>query len=123
MPLISSKNLQRVKRHARLRKKVIGTAERPRLQIHRTLHHIYAAVIDDARGHTLVSRLDARKRARVELESRTNLDAARARSAKRSGAKRKLPALTPSCSTRAASNTTAASPRLAEAARAAGLEF
>ena len=49
MPALS-KNLQRVRRHARLRRKVIGTAERPRLQIHRTLHHIYAAVIDDARG-------------------------------------------------------------------------
>lgn len=50
-----SRNLRRVKRHNRLRRKVMGTADRPRLQIHRTLHHIYAAVIDDARGHTLVA--------------------------------------------------------------------
>ena len=71
-----SKNLQRVKRHARLRKKVIGTAERPRLQIHRTLHHIYAAVIDDARGHTLVA-ASTRETDLRGLDSRTNVDAAR----------------------------------------------
>ena len=75
MPL-TSKNVQRVKRHARLRKKVIGTAERPRLQIHRTLHHIYAAVIDDARGHTLVA-ASTREKDLSGLESRTNVDAAR----------------------------------------------
>jgi large subunit ribosomal protein L18 len=71
-----SKNLQRLKRHARLRKKVIGTAERPRLQIHRTLHHIYAAVIDDTRGHTLVA-ASTREKDLVSLDSRTNLEAAR----------------------------------------------
>ncbi len=71
-----SKNVQRVKRHARLRKKVIGSAARPRLQIHRTLHHIYAAVIDDARGHTLVA-ASTREKDFAELESRTNVDAAR----------------------------------------------
>ncbi len=75
MPLVS-KNEQRVKRHARLRKKVIGTAERPRLQIHRTLHHIYAAIIDDAKGHTLVS-ASTREKSIGEIASRTNLDAAR----------------------------------------------
>ena len=75
MPLVS-KNVQRVKRHARLRKKVIGTAERPRLQIHRTLHHIYAAVIDDARGHTLVT-ASTREKDLAGMESRTNVEAAR----------------------------------------------
>ena len=50
-----SKNTQRIKRHKRLRRKVVGSTQRPRLQIHRTLHHIYAAVIDDSRGHTLVT--------------------------------------------------------------------
>ncbi len=75
MPAVS-KNLQRVKRHARLRKRVIGTAERPRLQIHRTLHHIYAAVIDDARGHTIVA-ASTREKDLSGMESRTNVDAAR----------------------------------------------
>ncbi len=75
MPSIS-RNLQRVKRHARLRKKVVGTAERPRLQIHRTLHHIYATVIDDARGHTLVA-ASTREEALTGIGSRTNVEAAR----------------------------------------------
>ncbi len=72
-----SKNAQRMKRHARLRKKVIGTAERPRLQIHRTLHHIYAAVIDDSKGHTLVAASTRQKDLANGLESRTNIDAAK----------------------------------------------
>ncbi len=72
-----SKNLQRVKRHNRLRRKLIGTSERPRLQIHRTLHHIYAAVIDDSKGHTLVAASTREKDLANGLESRTNIDAAK----------------------------------------------
>jgi len=51
----------RSRRHARVRQKVSGTAERPRLCVFRSLNHIYAQVIDDSRGHTLVtaSTLDA----------------------------------------------------------------
>jgi large subunit ribosomal protein L18 len=45
----------RVRRHARVRKKVAGTAEKPRLAVFRSLTHIYAQVIDDERGHTLVA--------------------------------------------------------------------
>jgi large subunit ribosomal protein L18 len=47
-------------RHIRLRKKLSGTPERPRLFVRRSLHHIYADLIDDAKGHTLatVSTLD-----------------------------------------------------------------
>jgi len=75
MPAVS-RNERRVKRHARLRRKVTGTAERPRLQIHRTLHHIYAAVIDDTRGHTLIA-ASTREKDLISLDSRTNLEAAR----------------------------------------------
>ena len=55
------KNEARQKRHRRVRKRVAGTAERPRLNVYRSLDHIYAQVIDDARGHTLAaaSSLDA----------------------------------------------------------------
>ncbi|MBC7234967.1 MAG: 50S ribosomal protein L18 [Chloroflexi bacterium] len=45
----------RVRRHQRVRKKVFGTSERPRLNVFRSLQHIYAQVIDDTVGHTLVS--------------------------------------------------------------------
>jgi|TARA_B100000959_G_scaffold283685_1_gene353203 large subunit ribosomal protein L18 len=42
-------------RHTRLRKKLAGTRERPRLAVFRSNHHIYAQVIDDSAGHTLVT--------------------------------------------------------------------
>jgi large subunit ribosomal protein L18 len=42
-------------RHVRLRKKVTGTAERPRLAVFRSLKHIYAQLIDDTKGHTLAA--------------------------------------------------------------------
>ena len=50
----------RMRRHIRLRKKISGTSERPRLSVFRSLHHIYAQVIDDTQGNTLltVSTLD-----------------------------------------------------------------
>jgi len=41
--------------HARIRRKLSGTTERPRLSVHRSLNHIYAQVIDDQTGETLVS--------------------------------------------------------------------
>jgi large subunit ribosomal protein L18 len=45
----------RQRRHVRVRRKVTGTAERPRLAVFRSLRHIYAQVIDDTSGRTLVS--------------------------------------------------------------------
>jgi large subunit ribosomal protein L18 len=45
----------RKRRHIRVRKNVHGTAEKPRLNVYRSLNEIYAQVIDDNRGHTLVS--------------------------------------------------------------------
>jgi len=46
---------RRLRRHLRVRKKVFGTPDRPRLAVFRSLNHIYAQIIDDLRGHTLVS--------------------------------------------------------------------
>lgn len=50
-----SKNSNRQKRHLRIRNKVHGTTERPRLNVFRSLNNIYAQVIDDVKGVTLVS--------------------------------------------------------------------
>jgi large subunit ribosomal protein L18 len=50
-----SKNEIRMRVHKRIRNRVKGTAERPRLAVFRSLKHIYAQVIDDAKGHTLVA--------------------------------------------------------------------
>jgi large subunit ribosomal protein L18 len=71
-----SRNDQRLKRHNRLRKKVIGTGDRPRLQIFRSLHHTYAFVVDDAKGHTIVAASTREKGVADGLESRTNIEAA-----------------------------------------------
>ena len=49
------KNAQRMKRHTRVRAKISGTAECPRLNVFRSLQHIYAQIIDDVSGKTLVS--------------------------------------------------------------------
>lgn len=50
-----SSNKARIKRHLVIRKKVFGTAERPRLSVFRSLSNIYAQIIDDEKGVTLVS--------------------------------------------------------------------
>jgi large subunit ribosomal protein L18 len=50
-----SKNKKRGFSHDRIRKKLQGTAERPRLNVYRSLNHIYVQVIDDLNGQTLVS--------------------------------------------------------------------
>ena len=52
-----SKNTKeaRQRRHIRVRKKISGTAERPRLCVFRSLNHIYAQVVDDMKGNTLIS--------------------------------------------------------------------
>ena len=51
----NSRSISRVRRHVRVRKNLSGTAQRPRLNVFRSLSAIYAQVIDDQSGHTLVS--------------------------------------------------------------------
>ncbi|MGA8534562.1 MAG: 50S ribosomal protein L18 [Candidatus Tumulicola sp.] len=65
-------------RHVRLRKKISGTPQRPRLLVRRTLHHIYATLIDDAQGHTLAAASTLDKTLAEPLQSKTNVDAAKA---------------------------------------------
>ena len=55
MPSVSNTVVMRLVRHRRVRRKVHGTVSRPRLAVFRSLKHIYAQVIDDISGHTLVS--------------------------------------------------------------------
>ena len=50
-----TRNAMRVIRHKRLRGSLAGTAERPRMAVYRSLSHIYVQIIDDDKGHTLVS--------------------------------------------------------------------
>ena len=55
MQAIKLKREQRQRRKTGIRKRIIGTSERPRLTVYRSLKHIYAQIIDDASGKTLVS--------------------------------------------------------------------
>jgi large subunit ribosomal protein L18 len=52
--------------HSRIRRKVEGTQERPRLAVFRSLHHIYAQVIDDGQGHTIVAAASTEKDLRAK---------------------------------------------------------
>jgi len=65
-------------RHARLRKNLTGTTERPRLCVRRSLHHIYAVLVDDAQGHTLAAASTREASLRDGLSSKTNVAAAKA---------------------------------------------
>ena len=70
------KHVTRKRRHRRVRNKVSGTAERPRLNVYRSLQHIYAQIIDDEVGNTLVSASSLDPEIRGELTDGGNQDAA-----------------------------------------------
>src|ERR671926_566282 len=72
MPVLRDKKVRKSKRQARIRRKIFGTAERPRLSVYRSNVHVYAQLVDDLRGHTLAA---ADSREVSGAESRT--DAAR----------------------------------------------
>jgi large subunit ribosomal protein L18 len=55
MLTISSKNSNRRHVHERIRKKIVGTSERPRLNVYRSLNHVYVQLIDDINGTTLLA--------------------------------------------------------------------
>jgi large subunit ribosomal protein L18 len=61
---------RRYRRHLRLRKKVQGTENRPRLAVYRSLKHVYAQIIDDDRGRTLIGLSDQAKEVVVEGEGK-----------------------------------------------------
>ncbi|MDD3242291.1 MAG: 50S ribosomal protein L18 [Eubacteriales bacterium] len=73
----ADKNLVRTKRHYRVRNRVAGTAERPRLNVYRSLNHIYAQVIDDVQGHTIACASTTEKDARAAVAEMTKVDAAK----------------------------------------------
>jgi large subunit ribosomal protein L18 len=52
---LKSKSDARARRHARLRKKVVGTSARPRLVVSRSSRHVFVQVVDDSKGHTVAS--------------------------------------------------------------------
>ena len=66
----TSKDKTRQKIHTRIRKKLLGTEERPRLNVYRSVNHIYAQVIDDAKGVTLVQATSVEKGKGVKGDKR-----------------------------------------------------
>ena len=72
-----SRNDMRVIRHERLRKTLNGTPDRPRLSVFRSLKNIYVQVIDDEKGHTLVSASTLEKSLQPELKGHSNIEAAK----------------------------------------------
>lgn len=68
---IRTRARRRFRRHLRVRKKVTGTADRPRLAVFRSLRHIYAQLIDDELGHTIASASDVEKSANSEKTNKT----------------------------------------------------
>lgn len=71
-----NKNALRKQRAIKVRSKVKGTPERPRLNVYRSLTHIYAQVIDDVNGVTLVSASTANKELAAKLQGKTKTEAA-----------------------------------------------
>ena len=74
----ASKKVNRQKKHYRMRKNLIGTAECPRLSVFRSNLHIYAQIIDDKSGNTLVSASTVEKELRGKLEKTSDTEAAKA---------------------------------------------
>ena len=73
----TSKNQTRQRVHDRIRKKVIGTAERPRLNVYRSLYHIYAQVIDDLKGVTVAAASTAEGKKKGERVTGGNVASAK----------------------------------------------
>ena len=73
-----SKDEQRRRVHSRVRQRVTGTPERPRLCVYRSLGHIYAQIIDDRSGRTLVSASSVDKESKKNLKGGGNIASAKA---------------------------------------------
>lgn len=117
-----SRSEVRAKKHMKVRKRLSGTAERPRLAVFRSNNHMYAQVIDDTAGNTLVSASTLQKEVKDGLEKTNNIEAA----AKLGGviAKRALDkGITTVVFDRGGFIYQGKVKALAEAAREAGLEF
>ncbi len=77
MNISEKKRLARLRRHRRVRKKISGTADRPRLNVYRSLTHIYGQVVDDLAGHTLVSASTVDREVRSAVQGLRKTDQAR----------------------------------------------
>lgn len=77
MITVNDKNKDRIVRHKRVRKHLSGTSSRPRLNVYRSLNNIYAQIIDDEKGVTLVSCSTLDKEVLDKLSGKTKTEAAK----------------------------------------------
>jgi large subunit ribosomal protein L18 len=73
----SNRRVARLRRHRRVRKHVVGTPDRPRLNVFRSLRHIYAQVIDDSRERTLVSASTIDREVKAQLQGLSKTEQAK----------------------------------------------
>lgn len=85
MTIKLTKKEQRIRRHRRIRAKVAGTAERPRLVIFKSLNYIQAQIIDDTKGSTLVAVTDKGEKGKTKTERARAAGAVLAKAAKEKG--------------------------------------
>jgi len=117
-----SREASRKRRHRRMRRNLSGSAQRPRLLVRRTLHHIYATVVDDGQGRTILAASTLQQAVADGLQSKTNVAAAQkvgatiAQKAKEAG-------ITSVVFDRGGLKYHGRIKALADAAREAGLEF
>ena len=71
-----SRSANRIKKHMKIRNRFSGTPERPRLAVFRSNNHMYAQIIDDTVGHTLVSASTLQKEVKAELNKTNDVEAA-----------------------------------------------
>ncbi len=117
-----SRNRSRTIRHRRLRTKVFGTPDRPRMAVYKSLNNIYVQFIDDLAGHTIASVSTLEKPVNAELESRTNIEAA-TRVGKAAAEKAKAKGITNVIFDRGGHKYHGRIKALADSAREAGLQF
>ncbi len=122
MAKTDKKVLSRERRHRRVRARVTGTAQRPRLNVFRSLMNIYAQVIDDDAGHTLVSASTLDPEVRTQIEGKTKTEAAKI-VGKILGARAKQAGINSVVFDRGGYKYHGRVAALAEGAREAGLEF
>lgn len=116
------KNKNRLKRHRRIRNKISGTAERPRLNVFRSNKNIYAQLIDDEKGHTIVSSSTLQSPIKEQFNGDATKEAARA-VGKDIGAKALEKGIKKVVFDRGGYLYTGKVQELADGAREAGLEF
>ncbi len=122
MSTSKSRNALRIRRHARVRTRITGKAERPRLSIFRSLHHVYAQLIDDATGRTLAAASTREKAVSEGLGSNAS-SAAAEKVGKVIAERAKAQGITAVVFDRGGYKYHGRIKALADAARGAGLEF